>query len=103
MRTEALWLLFVGAALFAGAALVSLAFGASKLRRFVLALCFGFTLGLGIVPAHGEWVVAPVLAFLNKGGIVAAGGVVYGLVWSAVFLVAASVLPDRIWRLGPKT
>lgn len=91
-----MWLLLVGAALFAGAFLISRAFSASRLQGCTLALSFGFTLGLGFVPAHGEVIVAPVLAFLQKGGMVSAIGVMFGFAWGAAFLAAAKV--HGAWR-----
>jgi hypothetical protein len=98
VRTEALGLLFIGAALFAGAVLALRAVSTPRLRGLALALAFGFTLGLGIVPAHGEVVVAPVLAFLKKGGVVSVIGALYGLAWCAVFLGAVQLYAK--WRSG---
>lgn len=94
MRVEALWFLLVGAPLFTVAFLASRFLGSPRLRRLTLAASFGFTLGLGFVPAHGEVVVAPVLAFLTKGGVVAVAGVIYGLLCCACVLVASQFL-DR--------
>ena len=98
MRVEALSLLLVGAGLFSCALLISRVFSGSRLRGLLLALTFGFTLGIGFVPGHGEVIVAPVLAFLKKGGAVAALGVVYGLLWCTVALVAAKVCARRSLR-----
>jgi hypothetical protein len=101
MRAEALPLLFLGIGLFAGAFLLSRAFSTPRTRSLFLALSFGFTLGLGFVPAHGELIVAPVLAFLKKGGLVAVIGLIYGLVWCAAFLVAVQVYARR-YSDGPR-
>lgn len=92
MRSEALWLLLVGAPVFVVVYFASRAFKSETLRTLSLALCFGLTLGLGVVPGHGELVVAPVLAFLHKGGLLAAVGVVYGLLWSVVFFLSTRAL-----------
>lgn len=98
MRVEALWFLAVGAPLFTVVFLASRFLGSPKLRKLTLAASFGFTLGLGFVPAHGEVVVAPVLAFLTKGGVVAFAGAIYGLLWCAGVLVLSQLLGWR--RLG---
>jgi hypothetical protein len=100
MRFESLPLLLPGALLFALAWFVSAWIDRARARTAVRCMAFAALLGLVAVPGHGEFVVAPVLAALRKGGVASAIGVFFIAVWFVIAWVVAIGLQAVRARIG---
>jgi hypothetical protein len=86
MRIEQPHLFFYGALLFACAWMITLAISSTQLKLHLKAIVFALGLGVIIVPGHGEFIVAPVLAAFTppwRTHLVVLGGVFF-LIWWVV-------------------
>jgi hypothetical protein len=86
MRIEQLHLFFYGALLFVCAWMITLAISSTQVKLHLRALVFALGLGVIIVPGHGEFIVAPILAAFTpplRSHLVVLGGVFF-LIWWGV-------------------
>lgn len=86
MRIEQLHLFFYGALLFACAWMITLAISSVQVKLHLRALVFALGLGVIVVPGHGEFIVAPVLAAFTlpwRAHLVVLGGIFF-LIWWVV-------------------
>lgn len=97
MRIEQIHLFFYGALLFACVWGCTLAISSAQLRLHLKALFLAIGFGVIIVPGHGEWIAAPILAALTlplRSHLLILGGV-FLLVWWVASFIALKFLAHR--------
>ena len=88
MRTEQVHFFLYGALLFAGAWSITLAIPSARLKLHLRAFFLALGLGFVVVPGHGEFIMAPILAVLKpplRAHLLILGGVYFLIWWAAAF------------------
>lgn len=86
MRIEQIHFFLYGALLFAGIWSITLAVPCARLKLHLRAFFLALGLGFVVVPGHGEFIMAPILAALKpplRTHLLVLGGI-YFLIWWAV-------------------
>ena len=88
MRIEQIHLFFYGALLFACALGITLAISSTQVKLHLIAIFLALGLGFIIVPGHGEFIIAPILATFTpplRSHLIILGGVFYLIWWAIAF------------------
>ncbi len=88
MRIEQIHFFFYGALLFAGVWSITLAIPSTRLRLHLRAFFLALSLGFIVVPGHGEFIMAPILAALKpplRTHLLILGGIYLSIWWAVVF------------------
>ena len=88
MRIEQIHLFFYGALLFACAWGITLAISSIQVKLHLRAIFLALGLGFIIVPGHGEFIIAPILATFTlplRSALIILGGVFFLIWWAIAF------------------
>lgn len=88
MRIEQIHLFFYGALLFACVWGITLAISSARVKLHLRAIFLALGLGFIIVPGHGEFITAPILATFTlplRSHLIILGGVFFLIWWAAAF------------------
>lgn len=88
MRVEQFHIFLYGALLFAGAWGISQAVSSTSVKLHLRAIFLALGLGFIVVPGHGEFVVAPVLACFVpplRSHLIILGGIFFFIWWAVAF------------------
>ncbi len=98
MRIEQIHLFFYGVLLFACAWGITLTISSAQARLHLRAIFSALGLGFIIVPGHGEFIAAPILAAFAlplRSHLIILGGVFFLIWWAAAFVVLKRLIrPD---------
>ena len=88
MRIEQIHLFFYGGLLFACAWGITLAVSSTQVKLHLRAIVLAIGLGFIIVPGHGEFIIAPILATFTpplRSHLIILGGIFFLIWWAIVF------------------
>ncbi|MGR9037601.1 MAG: hypothetical protein ACU83O_13610 [Gammaproteobacteria bacterium] len=97
MRIEQIHLFFYGALLFACVWGITLAISSAQVKLHLRAIFLTLSLGFIVVPGHGEFIIAPILAAFTpplRSHLIILGCVLF-LIWWAVALGLLKRLSDE--------
>lgn len=88
MRIEQIHLFFYGALLFACAWGITLAISSAHVKLHLRSIFLALGLGFIVVPGHGEFIIAPILATFTpplRSHLIILGGVFFLIWWAIAF------------------